>query len=367
MRDPRQLSPALLLVAQRSDAADELRHRLEQQPQAVAQGLIGKGLATYALARLPEMDIDPAPIQASLAQAALIELGWTAKRKLALAEVNRLAADGRPRMVFKGAATSILLYPQETWRWSGDIDVMMHEDDLTELHPAAMAKLRAKQQEIPFPEHHIERQIVMGTAVELHYRLEFAPAWGALSDLLPNARPCPGLPNLLAPAADTACTLALLHLLKHRGSMPFDFLDLALIEESGLNWTQLAENWRDAGIAAYTIAGLAAAHELAGIGPADVVETLWNGLRGSDATCARFLRQCVLADALPRLRGYRFECLLMGIPFGRFCLRTFLGTRAATQRLTGYAPRDPRFWLAHCLALPCRRLWRLGTQGRRQQ
>jgi hypothetical protein len=40
----------------------------------------------------------------------------------------------------------------------------------------------------------------------------------------------------------------------------------------------------------------------------------------------------------------------------------FLGTRAATQRLTGRSPRDPRFWFAHCIGLPVRRIWRLGTQ-----
>lgn len=362
MRDLHQLSAPLLLVAPRLDAAAELGRRFTENPAAVGRELAANRLATYALARMPELGIDLTPVRLPLQQAALSELGWTAKRKLALGTLNEQARDGRPRLLFKGAATSLQFYPQETWRWSGDIDLMLHERDLDELHPDGMAALRAKQQEIPFPEHHIERQVIEGTAVELHYRLEFAPIWGALPDLLPGALPCPGFPGLLVPPPTTAFTLAMLHLLKHRATMPFDFLDLARIEGTGLDWSALAADWRQAGIAPYAIAALAAAHELAGIGPADTVADLWHSLRGRDARHVRFLRDCVLTAELPQLRQYRFECLLLGIPFAGFCLRFFLGTRAATQRLTGLSPRDPRFWLAHCIGLPARRLWRLIRQ-----
>lgn len=359
MRDLRQLAAALLLVAPRADAAAELRRRCAEQPRDTARELMASRLASYALARLPELGIAPVPERERLVQAALVELGWTAKRRLALAELDGQAADGRPRLLFKGAATSLQFYPRETWRWSGDIDVMLHESDLAELHPAAWAELRERQEEIPFPEHHLERQVVAGTAVELHYRLEFAPLWGTLADLLPGALPCPGFPCLLVPAPATAFTLALLHLLKHRGTMPFDFLDLARIEAAGLDWDALVAGWRRAGILPYTAAALAVAHDWVGIGPPDTVAALRDSLRGQEAGKARFLRECVLAEQLPRIRRYRFECLLLGIPFGRFCLRHFLGTRAATRRLTGRAPADPRFWLAHCLTLPARRLWRL--------
>ena len=141
--------------------------------------------------------------------------------------------------------------------------------------------------------------------------------------------------------------------------MPFDFLDLARIEATGLDWDDLAETWRRAGILPYTVAALAIARDWAGIGPAETVAALRAGLRGREAREARFLRDCVLAEHLPHVRSYRFECLLQGIPFGRFCLGHFLGTRAATRRLTGRGPADPRFWLAHCLTLPARRFWRL--------
>jgi hypothetical protein len=359
MRDLRQLSAALLLAAPRAGAAAELRRRCAEEPLATARELAASRLASYALARLPELGIDPVPERERLEQAALGELGWTAKRRLALAELDAQAADGRPRLLFKGAATSLLFYPNETWRWSGDIDVMLHEADLAELHPAEWAELRGRQEEIPFPEHHLERQILAGTAVELHYRLEFAPTWGTLADLLPGARPCPGFPRLLVPAPAVSFTLALLHLLKHRGTMPFDFLDLARIEAAGLDWDGLAAAWRRAGILPYTVAALAIAHDWAGIGPPDTAAILQAGLRWRESREARFLRDCVLAEHLPRIRRYRFECLLLGMPFGRFCLRHFLGTRAATRRLAGHPPADPRFWLAHCLTLPARRLWRL--------
>lgn len=363
MRDLRQLPAPLLLAAPRADAAAELRRRCAAEPLATARELAAGRLASYALARLPELGIDPVPERERLEQAALGELGWTAKRRLALAELDAEAADGRPRLLFKGAATSLQFYPSETWRWSGDIDVMLHETDLAELHPAEWAKLRGRQEEIPFPDHHLERQIVAGTAVELHYRLEFAPVWGTLADLLPGTRPCPGFPRLLVPAPPVSFTLALLHLLKHRGTMPFDFLDLARIEAAGLDWDGLAADWRRAGILPYAVAALAIAHDWAGIGPADTVAALRANLRGREAREARFLYECVPAAHLPRIRRYRFECLLLGIPFGRFCLRHFLGTRAATRRLTGRVPADPRFWLAHCLVLPARRLrslWRGG-------
>lgn len=347
MRDVRQLSAPLLLVAPRPDAAEELRQRFTADPAAIGRELAASRLASYAQARLPELGIDVSPIQVPLGQAVLQELGWTAKRRLALAALDEQASDGRPRLLFKGAATSLQFYPQETWRWSGDIDVMLHERDLDELHPEEMAALRAQQAEIPFPEHHIERQVIQGTAVELHYRLEFAPHWGTLPDLLPGAIPCPGFPRLLIPPPATAFTLALLHLLKHRGQMPFDFLDLARIESTGLDWSALAKHWQQAGLAPFAITALTVAHALAGIGPADTVADLWQSLRGREARQARFLRACVLADELPRLRRYRFECLQQGIPFLGFCLRLFLGTRAATQRLTGHSSRDPRFWFAH--------------------
>jgi hypothetical protein len=228
-----------------------------------------------------------------------------------------------------------------------------------------MAALRARHEEISFPEHHIDRQVVAGTAVELHYRLEFAPIWGALPDLLPCATPCPGFPRLLVPETGVSFTLTLLHLLKHRGRMPFDFLDLARMEAAELDWGTLAAGWHQTGIAPYTIAALGVAHELAGIGPAETVAQLSQGLYGNEIRLARFLRECVLADRLSRLRKYRFECAFMGMSFGRFCLRTFLGSRVATQRLTGWGPRDPRFWLAHCVGLPMRRVWRLlrGVSG----
>ena len=361
MRSPDSLPSPLLLVAPRPDAAQALRRRLAGQPAAVARDWIDRGLATYALARLPDLGIDPAPVRSSLARAALVELGWTAKRKAALGELNAMATDGLSRLLFKGAATSILFYPQETWRWSGDIDVMMHEADLERLYPSAMADLRARLREIPFPEHHIPRQTMAGTAVELHHRLEFAPIWGTLPDLLPGARPCPGFPNLLVPDSETSFTLALLHLLKHRIGMPFDILDLARIEATGLDWERMSSSWRRTGIAPYAVAALAAAHETTGIAPAETIVRLWESLRGREARRAAFLRCGILANRLSWIGQYRFECLVTGIPFARFCLRTFLGTRTATARLTGRSPRDPRFWLAHCLVLPSRRAWRLAT------
>jgi len=363
MRDLGQLSASLLLVAPRADASAELRRRFSGEPGAVVRELTGSRLASYALARLPELGIDPVPERERFEQAALVELGWTAKRRLALAELNGQAADGRPRLLFKGAATSLQFYPLETWRWSGDIDVMLRERDLAELHPAEWAALLGRQEGIPFPEHHIERQVVAGTAVELHYRLEFAPVWGTLADLLPGAFPCPGFPRLLVPAPATAFTLALLHLLKHRGTMPFDFLDLARIEGAGLDWDGLADDWRRAGILPFAAAALGLAHDWVGIGPPATVAALGAGLRGREARAADFLRECVLAEHLPRIRRYRFECLLLGIPFGRFCLRHFLGTRAATRRLSGRVPADPRFWLAHFVGLPARRLWRFWRGG----
>lgn len=334
-----------------------MRGRFSERPRETVRELVASRLATYALARLAELGIEPIPERAELEQAALVELGWTAKRRLALACLDEQAkTDGRTRLLFKGAATSLQFYPNETWRWSGDIDVMLHAADLAALHPAEWAELREKQQEIPFPEHHIERQILAGTAVELHYRLEFAPLWGALPDLLPGALPCPGFPNLLVPAPATGFTLALLHLLKHRGTMPFDFLDLARIEAVGLDWDGMAATWQQAGIQPYTVAALALAHDLAGIGLPERVAGLWGSLRGKSARTARFLRECVLAEEIPRLRRYRFECRMLGIPFGRFCLRHFLGTRAATRRLSGREPCDPRFWISHCLTLPARRI-----------
>jgi hypothetical protein len=365
VRDIQHIPTPLLLVAPRPDATAELRRRLATDAEGTARALVMHRLATYALARLPELGLDPSPIGKALGPASLVELGWTAKRKLALQELDDQCQDGHPRLLFKGAATSRLYYPQETWRWSGDIDVMMRETDLDRLHPEAMADLRARHEEIPFPEHHIERQVMAGTAVELHYRLEFSPIWGTLPDLLPGATPCPEFPSLLVPATGISFTLALLHLLKHRASMPFDVLDLARMEATGLDWETLAEGWRQAGISPYTIAALSAAHELAGVGPPETIDALWQRLGPSGARLAGFLRRCVLAPRLSRLGKYRFECAFMGIPFGRFCLRTFLGTRAATRRLTGWSTRDPRFWLAHCLGLPARRLWRLlrGASG----
>jgi hypothetical protein len=141
--------------------------------------------------------------------------------------------------------------------------------------------------------------------------------------------------------------------------MPFDFLDLARIEAAGLDWDALGESWRQAGILPYVSAALTIAHDWGGIGSPETVTALRAELCGREAREARFLNACVAAKELPRIRRYRFECLLLGMPFGRFCLRHFLGTRAVTQRLTGRRPAEPRFWLAHCLTLPARRCWRL--------
>ena len=107
MRDLRQLSAALLLAAPRADAGAELRRRCAAEPLDTARELAASRLASYALARLPELGIGPVPERERLEQAALGELGWTAKRRLALAELDAEAADGRPRLLFKGAATSL--------------------------------------------------------------------------------------------------------------------------------------------------------------------------------------------------------------------------------------------------------------------
>ncbi len=343
------------------EAGEEVLRRLRHDPAEALRQFTRLHLARYALHVL-EGAGEAGEVRDRLRPAVAIELGWDAKRKLALAELDRfLEAKGVRGVLIKGAWTSLLFYPGESLRWSNDIDVILAPEDLRILYPREVAAVEAR--DYAFPRLHIARQVFAGTAVEMHYRFGYCRRWGSAADILHGATPAPGLGSLLSPAPEVGATVLLLHMLKDRGRAPYDLLDWRMLEASGaLDWARAEALWREYGLGPFILPSLELAAEVTGGAPAALLDDLRASLLPAERRTAKTLGRYIRSERVTRLQTHRVRCELLERSFAGYCMDGFLGSRERTRRLTGMGPRHPLFWIWHLVILPCRRIFSFGAR-----
>ena len=357
-RSPDGLPLPALLASPSPEATNVLARRLGWDAIGTVRALRRRGLVTYALHRLTEAGLGDEPGLEAMREAAAWELGFTAKRRLALADLDCMAGEGGLHPVLiKGAANCVLYYPTETLRVSQDIDVVLPREDIDRHFPPGRLPPAPTRPGAPDPHDHVTRQLLQGTPIEFHFRVGLAPAWGEPADVAAGATPLPGRTCLLAPSTEVALTIALLHFRKNRGKAPYDLSDVTRIADvPGLDWQAVADLWTGRGLAPLVAPGLIAAARVGGGIPSDVVVRVWDGLVEPDRALAGLLAGFALSDRFRLLREHHVLCRMQGRSFVASCARDFAGSRAVTRKLTGLTPKHPLFWLNHCVLLPLRRL-----------
>ncbi len=351
--DPARLPTPLLTVADLGPACAELVRRFRRDPAGTLQTLRRRYVSTYTAARLRVAGGPDAGLGAALEPLVAWELSFTARRKLALHDLHKRACERGVRpLLIKGAATSLCFYAEESQRMSRDIDLVLPRSDIERFWPGTTMPPPGPH---TAPDH-VDGFTLYGVPVEIHFRSGEFPGWGEPADLRVAAKPCPGYPGFDVPSPTDACTIALLHIYRHMGEMPWDFIDLSRILESGrLDWLAVREVWEARGLTRYVIPGLVLMARLTGGVPPDLLAQLWGGLDPAARRTARLMGDVALSRRFHLWRETRLVCWLEGRPFLRSCLAQFAGSRAVTTRITGLAPSQPAFWWQHVAVLPLKR------------
>lgn len=107
----------------------------------VVRALSGNGLCSWALHACPSLAAVTDQVRTALEQAAQYEIAACAQRKVALGQLDDLAAEHDCRMVvIKGAATSLVYYEKESFRPSADIDVLVPLDRIDMWRPEELSR-----------------------------------------------------------------------------------------------------------------------------------------------------------------------------------------------------------------------------------
>lgn len=339
---------SLLLAVGAPRAMAELTRRHAGNPRETLRRTAGFRTASICRHLLAEAGLSDAPLYADLLRFEQQELGQAALRKIALASLNtQYKQAGVAALLFKGATLATTIYPNEHARQSADIDVLLKEADIERLYPGALAA--------PSRAHdHIARQDVAGMPVEVHYRIGRLDTWGFPDDLLPSAEP-----GLHAPSAEQSLTISLLHMNKHYGAMPYDFLDIALLcRTQEIDWETCAQLWQDRELAPWVCPGLLAAARC-GLVPQAPVADLIGALSPLDRKRTLAYATFLGSTRLSFLRRWQLRSWRRGQPVLQTMLRQLFATPAVTKRLTGLNRTNPLFWLHHLVLQPLRRASRV--------
>ena len=338
---PEQLPTPLLPAAGTKATCTELVRRFQQAPDETVRILGRRYIGTYTAAALRESGVADAGLGDALAKMVEWELGFTARRKLAMHDLHELARQKQLRpLVIKGAANSLCFYPQESMRMSKDIDLVLPASEVEHFRPGASIK----PDNVEWPPDHVGTFALHTIPVEIHFRFGDLPGWGLPADLAASAVPCPGYPGFDVPSPVVAFTVALLHSYKHMGEMTWDFIDLRQILISGkLNWSELVALWQATGLTRHLFPGLALTARLTGQVPSEILEVLGETLVPGDWQTARLFGELVTARRFRVLQETRLRCWLEHKPFLRESLVKFAGSRAVTTRLTGLVPGQTGF------------------------
>ena len=349
----------LLLARGDEVALREVIHRFQHAPDALIRAMGRNAVATHALAQLQAAGLGDDQIRARLQPVVAWELGFTARRRLALQALNGWAERvGVQPLLIKGAATSRTYYPQETWRVSQDVDFVLPQAQIANFFPADAVRAGVEAGHSA-PEDHGERVLVHGLPVEAHFRVGVFPHWGTPPDLGLDSEPCPGYPHLRVPAATVALTIALVHLYKHLGQMPYDLLDLTRIVASGrVNWAEATELWKERGLAPVVLPGLVILAAVSNGVPDPLIPEFAASLTRPERRTVCAMTTYVFSGRFRFLREQRVVALMEERSFLRQAAGAFLGSPEVTRRLTGLNPRQPLFWVQHLAVQPARRLWR---------
>jgi hypothetical protein len=183
-------------------------------------------------------------------------------------------------MPFKGVALAALLYGDFTLRAAGDLDLMIHEEDLRQ----AAEIIRARGYTLATPirpdgrpvaenydEYHFERQSD-GMILELRWRLDFVhPRYGQDIglDWIAQRKQFVPLAGAQVPAPDAEATLILLcmHASKHRWSRMNWVCDVAQLLRAtpSLDWAKVQRDAATLGLRKSVALGLLLAHRVADV------------------------------------------------------------------------------------------------------
>jgi hypothetical protein len=335
--------PIPRLLATGEPGERELLRRFRIDPPAIVREVAGRRLSCLVSQRVSTMAPNLKPFLAR-------ELGAVAQRRAALCALDALAGErGIRPLVFKGAANALTYYANETLRSSQDLDILLPAADIEALYPGELAR---GGQAID----HLERKTLAGFPVELHYRIGDHAHWGQPSDVYVDAIPLADFANLRQPAPHVALTIALLHMHKHYGRMPFDCIDIAMLQ--GTDWVAATELWIEADLASKVLPGLLAHLRTSPTAPELEIEPLLECSTSSDRERVEHFAWHLLDRRFSFLREQRLRCHRHNIGFAAFCLRELFGSPEATTRMTGFPDGDLRHCYHHYLALPLRRILR---------
>ena len=354
---PEELPTPLLPAAGTEAACAELVRRFRRTPDETVRVLGRRYIGTYTAAALREFEIADEGLGEALAKVVTWELGFTARRKLAMHDLHELARQKQIRpLLIKGAANSLCFYPQESQRMSKDIDLVLPATEVERFRPGASVR----PDNVEWPPDHVGTFALHTIPVEIHFRFGDLPDWGLPADLAAEAVPCPGYPGFDVPSPVVAFTIALLHSYKHIGEMTWDFIDLRQILKSGqLNWPAVVKLWQETGLTRHLFPSLLLTARLTGQVPREIVTTLEEKLDSADRQAARLFGNVVAARRFRLLKETRWRCWLEHKSFLRESLLKFAGSRAITAKLTGLAPDQPGFWWNHLFVLPLKRMWHI--------
>jgi hypothetical protein len=169
------------------EALGILCRRFETCEHRVMGPILKRGLAAQTAWRLRRRGLEQTPLGRALEAVLPRELGVVARRRLVLQEIeHRAAAVLRTALIMKGAANSLLHYPAQTLRTSGDVDVLLPGTVVEQVFPETLAD-PGRGAESGFEPHHAEPFTLHGMKVEAHYHAGHLPQWGWSR--------CPGSPT----------------------------------------------------------------------------------------------------------------------------------------------------------------------------
>ena len=330
--------PRLLAAGEVGDR--ELLRRFRVDPPGIVREVAGRRLSALVSHRIPTIAPDLKPFLSR-------ELGAVAQRRAALQTIDQL---GVKALVFKGAANALSYYPSETLRSSQDLDILLHPADIEAMYPGELAQDHQAHDHLP-------RKAFAGFATEVHYRIGTHSSWGSPEDIFADSIALADFANLRQPAPHIALTIALLHMYKHYGRMPFDSIDIAMLR--GIDWSAAETLWIDRELLPLIMPGLLAYLRTSQTPPKINLDRLWTKLSAPESAWVELFAWHLLDQRFSFIREQRLRCHKHGYGFVEFCLRELLGSPEATTQLTGYPVGDFRHRYYHYMGLPIRRVCRV--------
>jgi len=276
----------------------------------------------------------------------LKDLAVVAQRKQTLTELNNQAelwgveeSDCFP-ILMKGSSTSILCYPDETLRLSGDIDILMNKKHITTF----MEGLK-----VDWFSHHPGCRELLGFIVEGHQCLSPFQRDTDCSSFQNVLQKTPNFCNLASFCNEMICNVAANHMIKHCADTPYDLIDLSFTMKKGVDAEKafaLAHRYN----MVHTLYSCILLMSRLGEPVEDYLAIFEKKLSCKDKKYGIRLLKLLFVDKsdfIMRRESLYHRSLLKRQPYFSYLIRDFICNISLTEKETGLSPYSFKFLLAH--------------------